>query len=151
MAFTIKGQLKAAAPIFWPFDMKGHKTNWERLPISYLHVKCEQNRSIDGREIAYLVFKAIRPFFKTLKRVHRRSMFKFSRSYKLCLSLDNHFLPSELLGAISIVVKMGQTWFLPITPSCPLVATSRSKQGLKISSVNAPTRWCTWIFPIFHP
>ena len=27
MGLIIKGQLKATAPIFWPFDGKGHKTN----------------------------------------------------------------------------------------------------------------------------
>ena len=46
MAFTIKDQLKAAAPIYWPFDGKGHKTNQERLLISCLHAKFEQNRSM---------------------------------------------------------------------------------------------------------
>ena len=66
---------KGRCGLFLAFVGKGHEINWERLPISYLHTKCEQNRWTDSWEIACLVFKAIRPFFKTLKRVHRRSKF----------------------------------------------------------------------------
>ena len=63
MALIIKGQLKAKAPIFWPFDGKGHKTNWGQLPIRYLYTKFEQNRSINGQDT-------------------------FKGCYSLCLALD---------------------------------------------------------------
>ena len=49
MAFTIKGQLKATAAIYWPFDSKGHKTNQGQLMITYMHARCEQNWSKNGR------------------------------------------------------------------------------------------------------
>ena len=60
MAFTIKGQLKAAAAIYWPFDSKGHKTNQGQLMITYMHARCEQNWSKNGR---YTFKRPMQPMF----------------------------------------------------------------------------------------
>ena len=129
------------------FDGKDHVINRSQVSISYLHTKFEQNRSMDGRDRAYLVFQGCLAFL----RVHRMYIQEVYRSGKLRLSLNNHFLPSELFGAPRIIVKFGQTWFWVNTLLCPLVATFRSKQRLKLSSLNVATSWYTWIFPIFHP
>ena len=129
------------------FEGKDHVINRSQVPISYLHTKFEQNRSMDGRDRAYLVFQGCSAFL----RVHRMYTQEVYRSGKLCLSLNNHFLPSELFGATGIIVKLGQTWFWANMLLCPLVATFRSKQRLKLSSLNVATSWYTWIFPIFHP
>ena len=42
--------LKATAAFFLAFVGKGHETNRERLPICYLHPKCEKNRLINGQD-----------------------------------------------------------------------------------------------------
>ena len=42
--------LKATAAFVMALDGKGHETNCEWLPISYLHIKFKQNWSINGRD-----------------------------------------------------------------------------------------------------
>ena len=46
------------------FEGKDYVINRAQLPIRYLHAKFEQNRSIDGRDIAYLVFQGCWALFK---------------------------------------------------------------------------------------
>ena len=64
VAFTIKGQTKAAAAfkgisaIYWPIVFKFG------MQISYLHTKFEQNRSMDGRDRAYFVFQGCSAFLR---------------------------------------------------------------------------------------
>ena len=108
------------------FDGKDHVINRSQVPISYLHAKFEQNRSIDGRDMAYLFFQGCSAFL----RVHRTSAAPGSRSGKLCLSLNNHFLPSELFGAMSPVVKMGQRCPRPGGYHAPWWPLSEVNKGL---------------------
>ena len=57
MSITDGDNFKGRCSLCLTFDGKDRVINRSQLPIMYLHAKFEQNRSIDGQDMAYLVFQ----------------------------------------------------------------------------------------------